>query len=145
MIEAEIIGRVPSVLTRRQVSRAVEYAVKALPKKPEGAFAVAFVTEAAMRKLNRKHRGMDKPTDVLSFAAADFEAVDAGRSLRAGDLFVAPAFVRRDAAKAGEAYRIQLMRVIVHGVLHLMGLDHAEPAQAKRMFALQERVLEKLL
>lgn len=145
MNDVTVSGRLPSVVTRSLVLRAVELSVKASRQKAEGGIAVAFVTEAAIRKLNRQHRSIDRPTDVLSFASADFRAGDKRKSLRAGDLFIAPAFVRRDAAKVGEAYRLQIVRVIIHGVLHLMGFDHAKPAEEKRMFALQERVLAKSL
>ncbi len=145
MIEVEVMGRLPSVLTKRQVARAVSSAVAVSRRKAEGAITVAFVTEEAIRKLNRKHRGKDSPTDVLSFASADLRADDGRKALRAGDVFVAPAFVRRDAARIGVEYPRQLGRVVVHGVLHLMGFDHALPAEEKRMFALQEKALKESL
>lgn len=141
MTDIEVLGRLPSGLTRRGVLRAVETAIKASRKKPEGAFTVAFVGEATMRKLNRESRKLDQSTDVLSFALADFKAAGRRMPLRAGDVYVCPAFVKRDAKASVQEYRSQLMRVIIHGVLHLLGYDHAEPAETKRMFGLQERVL----
>jgi probable rRNA maturation factor len=141
MTDIEVLGRLPSGLTRRGVLRAVESAIKASRKKPEGAFTVAFVGEAAMRKLNRESRKLDQSTDVLSFALADFKVAGRKLPLRAGDVYVCPAFVKRDAKASGQEYRNQLMRVIIHGVLHLLGFDHAKPVEARRMFGLQEKVL----
>ena len=94
-----------------------------------------------MRKLNRESRKIDRSTDVLSFALADFKAAGRKIPLRAGDVYVCPAFVKRDAKASGQEYRSQLVRVVIHGILHLMDFDHAKPAEAKRMFGLQEKVL----
>jgi probable rRNA maturation factor len=145
MMDIEVLGRLPSGVTRSGVLRAVESAVKASRKKPEGPLAIVFVAEPAMRKLNRESRKYDRPTDVLSFATVDFKAADRKKALRAGDVYVCPAFVKRDAKALGEEYRNQLRRVVIHGVLHLLGFDHANPAQAKRMFGLQERILNDQL
>jgi probable rRNA maturation factor len=145
MIEVEILGRRPAILRKSQVVRAVVSAVAASRRKPEGAIVVVFVSGPTIRKLNREHRGKDQTTDVLSFALVDFRVDHKRTSLRAGDLFIAPSYVKQDALKAGEDFKTQLIRVIVHGTLHLMGLDHAKPAEEKRMFALQERTLKKIL
>lgn len=145
MIDVEILGRKPAVLTRGQIIRTVAAAVRTSRRKPEGEIAVAFVTARMMRGLNRRHRGKDRPTDVLSFALADFRPRRPPRSLRAGDLFISPATVRQDARDLGVGYRDRLVLVIAHGTLHLMGYDHAKPTEARRMSAMQQKVVDKVL
>ena len=64
---------------------------------------------------------------------------DAQREI--GEIVICPSYVRQQAKRAGEALRRELSRVIVHGMLHLFGYDHAAPSDAEQMFALQERIV----
>ena len=90
--------------------------------------AVAFVDEEEIRTLNREHRGLDEPTDVLSFPVDEAGPVAGPREL--GDVVIC----RRRTADLAEA--------VVHGVLHLCGYDHE--TDDGEMLALQARVLERL-
>jgi probable rRNA maturation factor len=93
----------------------------------EGHLAIAFVSEDEIRALNREHRGRDEPTDVLAFPLDDREAVGP-REL--GDVFVCPER-SHDVAE-----------VVVHGVLHLCGMDHE--TDGGEMLALQDRIVAGL-
>jgi probable rRNA maturation factor len=88
---------------------------------------VSLVSEDEIRALNREHRGIDSPTDVLAFPIDSDEAVGP-REL--GDVFVCP----------GRSH--DLVEVVVHGVLHLCGMDHE--TDAGEMLALQDRVVAGL-
>ena len=94
----------------------------------DGHLAVAFVDEEAIRALNRAHRAKDAPTDVLSFPVDGTGQTVGPREL--GDVVVCRARTR------------DVEEAVVHGVLHLCGLDHEE--DEGEMLALQERVLEAL-
>jgi probable rRNA maturation factor len=94
----------------------------------EGHVAVALVEEERMRQLNRDHRGLDRPTDVLSFPV-DGPARTAGpREL--GDVVICP------------EYTEDLQEAVVHGLLHLCGYDHED--DDGEMLALQDRIMEGL-
>ena len=94
----------------------------------DGHLAIEFVAPARVRELNREHRGIDGPTDVLSFPV-DSGATAAGpREL--GDVVISP------------EHSDDLTEAVVHGVLHLCGYDHE--TDDGEMLALQERVLEEL-
>jgi probable rRNA maturation factor len=100
----------------------------------EGVLTVAFVDEATMVALNERHRGVEGPTDVLSFIDGpdDWPAgcadEDAGRSDEAlrewGEIAVCVAVVRKYAAEEGNSVGRQLAWTLIHGVLHLLGYDH---------------------
>lgn len=98
--------------------------------------AVIFVGDARMRALNRAHRGADRPTDVLAFPGTDGEL---------GDIVIAAPYVRRQARRFGVSFQEECTRMLIHGTLHLLGHDHHRPTQARRMFKLQETVLNDIL
>ena len=103
---------------------------------------LAFVDEAAMAVLNAEHLGGDGPTDVLSFPldAEPDPATDGPGPRLLGDVVVCPAVAGRQAgADDGPAYEAEVALLVVHGVLHVLGMDHAEPAEEAAMVA-RERV-----
>lgn len=104
---------------------------------------VVFVADKEMISLNVAHRGKRKTTDVLSFGndGAWAGEVDAG-SL--GDIVISMPQIKRQAADAGKSIRAELALMLVHGVLHLLGYDHARLKDEKAMFALQTRILKTL-
>lgn len=107
------------------------------------AISIVFVSEPEMRRLNRERRGLDRPTDVLSFAYHELDRKERRLSDSGGlgDLIVCPGRVRRQAAEIGRPCAQELALVIVHGFLHLLGYDHNVPAREKKMFFLQQEVL----
>jgi rRNA maturation RNase YbeY len=104
--------------------------------------SVAFVTDRRIAALNKKHLGHAGPTDVISFG---FDPVDA-RGDVVGDVYIAPGVARRNAHAQGASVREELMRLVVHGVLHVLGHDHPEDETRYRspMWQRQERLLRTL-
>ena len=86
-----------------------------------GQVSVLLTTDAAMRRLNRRFRGIRKPTDVLSFPAA---AAPSGPEAVAGDLAIGVPTARRQAIEHGHALASEIKILILHGLLHLAGYDH---------------------
>src|SRR5581483_5875759 len=89
------------------------------PVRASGTVNVAVVSDARVRALNRRYRGVDRVTDVLSFPA-DSQTVP--RFL--GDIVIARGVARRQAREAGHAERVELRVLALHGFLHLLGYDH---------------------
>ncbi len=131
MIELVVNGRLPSSVTKRDLSRAIRETFRASRRKERGNVGIAFLSNARMRKLNARYRQCDRPTDVLSFAAEE----------RWGDILLAPTYIRASASERKIAEREELLRVTIHGLLHLFGYDHATRREEKRMFGIQERAL----
>ena len=85
----------------------------------KGEVAVLLARDATLRKLNREFRGKDKATDVLSFPAADFSA-----SKHGGDLAISFETAQRQAEEHGHTLNEELRVLMLHGLLHLAGMDH---------------------
>jgi probable rRNA maturation factor len=102
--------------------------------------SVAFLSPAAIARLNRQHLGHHGPTDVISFAHT-------GGAVTIGDIYICPEMVRRNATAWGTGVREELARVVVHGVLHVLGYDHPDDADARTaspMWRRQERLVRRL-
>lgn len=100
-----------------------------------------FVGDKKMRQLNLLHRGKNKTTDVLSFPASGGEVFNHASEL--GDIFISIAQIKRQARRFEVTYKEELARMILHGLLHLAGYDHDTERKAKKMFSLQESLLQK--
>ncbi len=127
------------------------------PASARGELAVALVSDARIRALNKQFRGKDKPTDVLSFAEdrvprasriAPPASQTAPRASRIaprtlGDIVISTMTARRQAAEAGHSYASELKVLALHGLLHLLGYDHDHPADRGRMARLEQRLRER--
>jgi len=106
---------------------------------------VTLADDAAQRALNRTWRGKDAPTNVLAFPAADpAHPAPTGAPLLLGDVVLAFETVTREAAEQGKPLGDHLRHLVVHGVLHLLGDDHVEPAEAEAMEAREIAILAEL-
>ena len=104
------------------------------------AITVRFVGAVEGRRLNRAYRGLDHATNVLSF---DYGKPARGELL-AGDLVLCVPVLRREARAQGKTLTQHLAHLTVHGALHLQGYDHQNAREAKRMEALEVKILAKL-
>ena len=119
----------------------------------EAAVTVALLSDVAVQALNKQFRGMDKPTNVLSFPVAPpASSVGAPAALAAdgdgvptlGDIVLAYETVAREAAQEAIAMTDHIRHLVAHGVLHLLGYDHETDGDADIMEALETRVLAQL-
>ena len=98
--------------------------IRVAPRAARGDMALALVGDAKMRALNRQFRGVDRPTDVLSFpAGADGGGGAPGRRWL-GDVVIATGVARRQARARGCPLDVEYRRLALHGLLHLLGYDH---------------------
>jgi probable rRNA maturation factor len=105
------------------------------PASARGALAIAIVPDAQIRKLNRRYRRVDKPTDVLSFSS-DTPGV-------LGDIVIARGISRRQAREHRHGVETELRILALHGLLHLIGYDHDNVKDAGRMRRAEERLRRK--
>ena len=106
-------------------------------KKP-GEITVRVVGEIEARRLNRRYRGEDHATNVLSFPYA------LSRGMVQGDIVLCAPVIAREARSQGKTLEAHFAHLTVHATLHLQGYDHARPRKAERMEALEKKVLTKL-
>lgn len=109
------------------------------PRTARGEVAIALVSDARMRTLNRSYRGQDYATDVLSFVPdTAFEPQSA-----IGDLVIATGVAKRQAREAAHPYQTELRVLALHGLLHLLGYDHESPDDHGRMKRAESRLRKK--
>ncbi len=107
--------------------------------------SVTFVRSASIHKINRDYRGIDRPTDVISFAINDSpDLIDDGEK-DLGDLFININYARRQAKEYGHSLKREVCFLFTHGLLHCLGYDHMKPEDEKVMFALQEKILDPIV
>lgn len=114
-----------------------------------GELSIVLTDNSTVRTLNRQWRGIDAPTNVLSFPVRDpgqAGRASSGRSAPAllGDIVIAYETTRREARAAKRPFGHHLAHLTVHGFLHLMGHDHEAEAQAEAMEALEVAVLARI-
>jgi probable rRNA maturation factor len=100
-----------------------------LVSKKKWLVGVSFVKKGVMKRLNRAYRKKDKPTDVLSF--------NINESGFLGDVIICPEVAKANAKKYGVTLKAEMMRLVIHGMLHLLGMDHG-----KKMFRMQDKITE---
>ena len=105
-------------------------------------FSVVFVEDEEIHKMNKEYRGVDRITDVISFALEDNKDIEYGEIRVLGDIFICIPQMKRQAIEYGHSEKRELAFLTVHGILHLLGYDHMNEEDEKRMFALQELILD---
>ena len=104
---------------------------------------LSFVAADEIAALSAAHRGIDRPTDVLAFGADDGSAPRAEDEPRlVGDVVICPSVAASNAASDGKAVDDELALLVVHGTLHLLGYDHVDDADAERMQAREQELLD---
>ena len=112
-----------------------------------GEVSVTLTNNTYIHQLNKQYRGIDRPTDVLSFALNESEEpeIEDGPDVNVlGDLIISVERAQEQAADYGHSVRREVAFLTVHGMLHLLGYDHMEEAERLEMEAEQRFVMEKL-
>ena len=103
---------------------------------------VLIEVDERLRELNLQFRGLNAATDVLSFPADEFDPDTGLRYL--GDIIISYPTAEAQAQAAGVSVEAELQLLVIHGVLHLLGHDHADPEEKARMWAAQKAILDEL-
>ena len=129
--------------------------------KADSELSMLFVDEEAMAELNKRFLGKDGPTDVLAFPIDDDDVVEGGRSPDSlgpgngvdpdstdppnllGDVVVCPAVAARNAPTHAGTYEDEMALLVVHGILHILGMDHVETEEAEAMEQRERELLER--
>lgn len=124
------------------VERAAKAALEHQSQSSDSDLTIVLTDDAQLKELNRDHLGIDAPTDVLSFPASESDPETGARYL--GDILISMPYAARSAEKAGHGLEAEVQLLVVHGVLHLFGHDHAEAQEKARMWKAQTEILESL-
>jgi probable rRNA maturation factor len=135
-------------VTANRLRQAANAALTQQQVAPNAALSIVITSDEAVQQLNQQHRGIDAPTDVLSFPAqplptalAAFTDTDTNYL---GDLLLAYPYATAQARREGHDPHDSFALLVVHGVLHLLGYDHNTPAHKADMWAQQAAILREL-
>jgi probable rRNA maturation factor len=127
------------------LSRAVQAVLKDEGYREDAEVSLVFVDDDYIQELNKKYRGVDSPTDVLSFAMLEGESLpEEEEEVILGDVVISLETVGRQAREFGHSFQREAAYLTVHGVLHLLGYDHQEEENHRKMREREEDVLAGL-
>lgn len=143
MIHIESKTPFPRELLERAARAALEHQSKSLASD----LTIVLTDDAKIRELNRDYLGIDAPTDVLSFPASESDGSEFDPETGAhylGDILISIPYAAKSAKQAGHPLEAEAQLLVVHGVLHLLGHDHAKPKEKAKMWKAQAEILESL-
>jgi probable rRNA maturation factor len=146
-VSIEVANESGVAVDESAIASVARHVLAELGVNPAAELSVMVVTLEVMTELHERWMDEPGPTDVMAFPMDELvdesrrpDAPEIGPALL-GDVVLCPAFAAAQARKAGHGLADELHLLTVHGVLHLLGYDHAEPEQEKEMFGLQNRLL----
>ncbi len=145
MINWEINNSTKSKPNRRLIEKAV-LAFTSVSKIRQAYFSLAFVGDSEMSNLNRDYRGQDKVTDVLSFAEEKDNFIAPSEQRYLGEIIICLAQAKRQAQEYDWTLNKEIVRLLVHGLAHLIGYDHegVSRKEAEKMQGFEEKVMTRI-
>lgn len=127
---------------KRLLERAANAALAHQSWSLDSELSIILTNDARLRELNLNYLSVDAPTDVLSFPASETDPETGARYI--GDILISMPRARAQAKAAGHPLEWEVQLLVVHGILHLLGHDHARADEKARMWKAQAEILESL-
>ena len=130
----------------RELARLSRFVMDVMRVHPQAELCIKAVDEATIAELNQQWMEKEGPTDVLAFPMDELRPGLVNEEPEEGvlgDLVLCPEVAQRQGETAGHGRDAELELLTVHGILHLLGYDHAEPEEHKEMFGLHDKLLEE--
>jgi probable rRNA maturation factor len=143
-VSIEVLNETDTVLDEMELVACSRYVLEEMKVHPGADLCLKLVDEAAMEVLHVQWMDLPGPTDVMSFPMDELRPGRDGQEPEEGvlgDIVLCPGVAARQAAEAGHATEEELLLLTTHGILHLLGYDHAEPEEEREMFELQRTLL----
>ncbi|MCH1882949.1 rRNA maturation RNase YbeY [Agrococcus sp. ARC_14] len=140
----DLLNESGATIDEAQLLRLVTFDLQQLFVHPDAEVSIALVDVPAMEQLHVQWMDEPGPTDVLSFPMDELRPGSSDRIAPPGllgDIVLCPDVALEQAKEAGHSLMAELRLLTTHGLLHLLGFDHAEPAEREEMFALQDKLL----
>jgi probable rRNA maturation factor len=137
----ELVNRSGALVPETQMHTLINFGIEYMELNPECEISLTFVDPQEMEELHIKWMDEAGPTDVLSFPM-DMPATK-GEVVTLGDIVIAPAVAAKQAIDVGHSVEQEIYILATHGLLHILGYDHADPDEEKVMFALQEKIVKE--
>jgi probable rRNA maturation factor len=143
-VSVDVLNETDHRLDELELVALSRYVMEQMRVHPGADLCLRLVDEAAMEVLHVQWMDLPGPTDVMSFPMDELRPAREGDDPQEGvlgDIVLCPSVAARQAAEAGHATEEELLLLTTHGILHLLGYDHAEPEEEREMFELQRQLL----
>ncbi|QGN56965.1 rRNA maturation RNase YbeY [Nostocoides sp. HKS02] len=143
-MSVDVLNETDHQLDELELVALSKYVMQQMRVHPGADLCLRLVDEAAMEVLHVQWMDLPGPTDVMSFPMDELRPGRDGEDPEEGvlgDIVLCPSVAARQAAEAGHAVEEELLLLTTHGILHLLGYDHAEPEEEREMFELQRQLL----
>lgn len=143
-MSVEVLNETEYPIDGVEFQEIADYVLRAMHVSPAAEMSVIFVEPDAIAALHERWLDLEGPTDVMSFPIDELRPGAADAPTEAGvlgDVVICPQVAQTQAANAGHSTTEEMLLLTVHGILHLLGYDHAEKDEEKEMFALQRKLL----
>ena len=137
----ELVNRSGALVPEKEMHSLLNFGIEYMELNPECEISLTFVDVTEMEELHIKWMDEPGPTDVLSFPMDMPKSK--GEVVTLGDIVIAPAVAAKQAQDAGHSVEAEIYILATHGLLHILGYDHADPDEEKVMFALQEKIVKE--
>jgi probable rRNA maturation factor len=140
----DVLNEVGFPVEEIELTECARFVLDRMHVHPRAELCIRLVDEATMTVLHEKWMDLPGPTDVMSFPMDELSPGRPGEPSEEGvlgDIVLCPSVAERQAVEAGHAAVEELLLLTTHGILHLLGFDHAEPAEEREMFALQRTLM----
>lgn len=142
MNQVEIINNVENISEINELDKLIDFTLKKMNVE-NAIMNVIIVSLDEIHKINKEYRGIDRPTDVISFALEDDHTFINLEYRVLGDIYICLDKAKEQALEYGHSLKREISFLTVHGILHLLGYDHMKEDEEKIMFNLQEEILNE--
>ena len=137
----DLVNRSGALIPEKEMHTLINFGIEYMELNPECEISLTFVDVTEMEELHIKWMDEPGPTDVLSFPMDMPESK--GEVVTLGDIVIAPAVAAQQATTAGHSIEHEIYILATHGLLHILGYDHADPDEERVMFSLQEKIVKE--
>ena len=143
MKNIEVFNETTEEIDIEEIKKLTDYLVKYMNVE-NAQFNVIFINNEKIREINKSYRGIDRETDVISFALEDEKTIRVENERILGDIYISVEKAKMQAEEYGHSTEREFSFLFAHSMLHLLGYDHMEPDEAAVMEAKQAKALEDL-
>lgn len=141
-MEIEISNLTEEKIDESIITNVINKAAEKLDVK-DAIISIVLIDNKRIHEINREYRGVDRPTDVISFAFTEEISPETDYT-NLGEIYISLEKAHEQSIEYGHSFLRELSFLTCHGFLHLMGYDHMKPEEEKEMFSLQEEILSDL-
>lgn len=141
MNKFELFNETKETIDLEEEKKLLEYALK-YKQLDNVNFNVIFVNNETIKNINKEYRGIDRETDVISFALEDNKDIEFEFGRLLGDIYISIPQMKKQAKEYGHSEKRELAFLTIHGLLHLLGYDHMTKEEEEIMFKEQELILD---